>query len=386
MQRYTGRVALVGVLLALGTVMWRGVPAGGAERPPQAAGAVRVVPAGDRLRGKPGEKGATYYALAGRTRRLTTRFEDAVVVAEAGADGDIHASVRDTVGREIGHLLVNHLDAATDLVQFSTDGGRFQAFGEPGVKMTMDWANRQAYSLATDGLDVTAPDVEWRGHFVRRRGAPDRDLERAIVSLETEWDEGLTAITSRRPAARRKVLGNREFTGEVVVTRLTKDGQPAGLTNWYPREQLFAWDLPGLTKGGITAKELADYGGWTFTPDLEWMNIQAIAFHHFKVLIDRQRFVARGAPPRPGVFQRMVEAFVPTVYANEPGCDGLHWLDGTVFRFCCDIHDACYAKYGCSSRSWWQVWTSWRCTGCNAWVIDCFVDVSDPIPLENVAK
>ena len=41
----------------------------------------------------------------------------------------------------------------------------------------------------------------------------------------------------------------------------------------------------------------------------------------------------------------------PTLSANEPGCDGLHWLDGTVFRYCCDVHDLCYAKVGCTYRA-----------------------------------
>ena len=381
MRRYVGPAVVVCAGLVAGAGLWRGVAARGAEPEQQAAaGAVHLLPAGQRLGGTPGQKGATYYALAARTRRLTTRFSDAVAVAETGADGDVHASLRDAAGRETAHLLVNHLDSARDVVQFSTGGdARFQALGEPGLTMTMEWANRQVYSLAADGVDASEPAVEWRAGLMRRRGAAERDLERAIVSLETEWDDGLAAVTSRLPAARRKMLGTRESTGEVLVTRLTKHGQSAGAANWFPREQVFTWSLPGLTTGGITAKELADYGGWRFTPDFEWMNIQAIAFHHFKTLIDQQRFVARAAPPRPGLIQRAIDAVVPTLHADEPGCDGLHWLDGTIFRYCCDIHDACYAKYGCTSRSWWQFWSSWRCTACNAWVVDCFTDTTEPI-------
>ncbi|HEX6974494.1 MAG TPA: hypothetical protein VF147_08840, partial [Vicinamibacterales bacterium] len=358
--------------VAVAVAIWRGVPARGAEQPQRPA-AVKLVAAGERLAATPGEKGATYYALAARTRRLTTRFADAVVVAEPRADGDVEVTVRDTVGRDLSHLVVNHLDSQREAVQFTTEaGGGFQALGEPGAKLTMEWANRQAYSLVADGVDANAPDVEWRHGLMRRRGAPERDLDRSIVSVETEWDEGLTATTSRRPAARRKVGGNREFTGELVVTRLKKDGQEAGTANWYPRERVFAWDLPGLTKGVITAKELVEYGGWPFTPDLEWMNTQAIAFHHFKTKINQDRFVARIGEPHPGLLARMANAVMPVLHANEPGCDNLHWLDGTVFRFCCDVHDQCYAKNGCSSRSWWQFWSSWRCTECNLWVVDCF--------------
>ena len=46
--------------------------------------------------------------------------------------------------------------------------------------------------------------------------------------------------------------------------------------------------------------------------------------------------------------------------------------DGTVLRFCCDVHDRCYEKYGCSSRSWWQFWSSWTCDLCNAGAVFCF--------------
>ena len=377
MRTHVGRVAVVCGCVGVSVWLWRGVPARGAENAAQAGTAVRLVPAGERLGGNPGEKGATYYALEARTRRLTTRFAHAVAVAETGLDGDVNAVVRDANGRELGRLLVNHLDAARDVVQFTGDSGsRFQAFGEPGVKMTMDWANRQAYSLTTDGVDAADPVVEWRAGFIRRRGTPHRDLEREIVQLQTEWDEGLTAVTSRRPAAVRRGLGGREFTGEVVITELLKDGQRVGVTNWFPREQVFTWSLPGMTKGSITPKELAQYGGWPFTPDLEWMNLQAIAFHHFKTAIDTQRFVARN---RPGWIANVLQYVMPVVEANEPGCDDLHWLDGTLYRYCCDIHDACYSTFGCTSRSWWQFWTGWRCQQCNAWVIDCFEAVSDTI-------
>ncbi len=40
---------------------------------------------------------------------------------------------------------------------------------------------------------------------------------------------------------------------------------------------------------------------------------------------------------------------------------------------CCDTHDACYARNGCSSSSWWVPWpiTSRACQACNAVVTAC---------------
>ena len=70
----------------------------------------------------------------------------------------------------------------------------------------------------------------------------------------------------------------------------------------------------------------------------------------------------------------MLDFFEPTVHANEAGCDYLHWLDGTIYRFCCDAHDLCYEKYeGCTGRSWWEFWKGWNCDGCNVMAVVCFL-------------
>src|ERR1051325_7389399 len=34
--------------------------------------------------------------------------------------------------------------------------------------------------------------------------------------------------------------------------------------------------------------------------------------------------------------------------ADSWGCDGLGILDGGPEGFCCDVHDSCYATFGCS--------------------------------------
>jgi hypothetical protein len=140
---------------------------------------------------------------------------------------------------------------------------------------------------------------------------------------------------------------------------------------WYEGPQLYVWSIPGLRTGGFIGPEHlnAAYGGWPFIPDMAWMNLQTLAFHHFKGLINQQRFVARNQPPRRGLWQ----FFEPTLSADEAGCDDLHWLDDTIFRFCCDQHDRCYEKAGCTSKSWWQFWSSWLCDFCNAEVIHCFL-------------
>jgi hypothetical protein len=156
-----------------------------------------------------------------------------------------------------------------------------------------------------------------------------------------------------------------------------------GVVNWFPADQVLAWELPGLTSGYITPEHLKDYGGWPFKPDMAWLNLQISAFHHYKTEIRQKGFVARNAPSWPS---RLVQFFTPTLQADEPGCDYLHWLDGTVLRFCCDVHDICYSANGCSAKSWWQFWSGWKCTACNAWVVDCFLQGGNEGSLHGVEK
>jgi hypothetical protein len=131
--------------------------------------------------------------------------------------------------------------------------------------------------------------------------------------------------------------GNRALNGDVLASRLMRDGVQIGAANWFAKDQVLLWDIPGVTSGSLTAAELTSFGGWPFAPDAEWLNLQTIAFYHFKTAIDKQGSVAR-RQPGPSAPNRVLDFFVAPVLADA-GCDGLHWLDGTVLRFCCDVHD-----------------------------------------------
>jgi hypothetical protein len=123
-------------------------------------------------------------------------------------------------------------------------------------------------------------------------------------------------FTYLQKTGQRKVL-----KGSALRTLLSQDGVVIGTAAWFADQQAFAWSLPTLgTSGVITAEHLNDtYGGWPFEPDLEWINLQVLAFHHFKTLINTKRFVARNH-----WFNRLLSSFEPTLSANEPGCDYLH--------------------------------------------------------------
>ena len=335
--------------------------------------AVRTVPSGQRMGAALGQKGATYYWLEGQTARITTRYRDATAVAERSPDGDLNSRVTDASGNEVARFKVDRIDDTSHVLQFLPQRGAVvQALGEATLKPTLDWTNRQAYALSSDAASPGSGLV-WRDGVVRRQGSPARDLEREILELHTEWAGGLSAKAVRKSGVRHQLYAGRMLQGEVVVTHLRRDGVEVGTGNWFPRERVFVWDIPGLTRGYLDGAALAEMGGWRFEPDIHWVNLQTIAFYHFKTLIDTRGFVAQRQPRQRGGLRRVLDFFEPTVRANEEGCDDLHWLDGTIYRFCCDSHDLCYTKYGCSAQSWWQIWSSWSCDVCNLWTVSCFV-------------
>ncbi|MGH9144714.1 MAG: hypothetical protein ACRD2I_26535, partial [Vicinamibacterales bacterium] len=338
----------------------------------QGSVAVQMVPAGQKQVGNPGEKGATYYALEAQTTRLTTTFRDGhAAVAERGLVGDLRTTLRDQGGNDRAQLRLNRIDGGHDMLNFEPSTGvPFQALSDPSlVKPTLDWATRQAYGLVKDGSD----NLVWDGGTMRRKGAVRRDVDRDVDSVETVWANGLVARLSRQVYSRRQIAPGRFVEGPVMVSELTLYGSPVGTGVWFEKNQVFAYSLPGLMAGLVVIgpEELkANYGGWPFAPDTTWLNLQIIAAHHFKTLLAKQGSVARACEPAQP--SRLAQFLMPTLYANEAGCDDFHWLDGSMIRDCCDDHDRCYSKGGCDSSTWWQWWKSWSCDRCNLAVVGCF--------------
>lgn len=357
---------LAGVVLS-GGIAWRATPKAieiGHGSQAQEDTVVRQLPPDAPV--DPGRKGRTYYSLEGRTIRVTSRFDDGTtIVGERGPDGALHARVTDRGGNGLARL-----DAADTIRYASASGEALHVAAHPDVRLTLELVNRQAYALLKDGTSR----LVWRGELMR---SSNGNIEARVV--EAEWPDGLVVITTRRDAVKDASADGRVFTGQALSARLTRSGQEIGAADYYPNAKLFRWSIPTLgTAGSIEAKHLEKYKGWPFSPTAEWITLQLLAFYEFKTLIDQKGFVASnlkgcGAPSTPSFARRLADAIAPRTYANEEGCDGLHWLDGTIYRYCCDIHDMCYAKYGCNSTTWWQFWRSWRCDACNAWAAWCFV-------------
>lgn len=331
------------------------------------ANAVKIVPNGSALEENPGERGATYYALEAQTTQFTTRFHDGTTaVAERRADGGIETKLEDIAGNEI-----NRFKAGPKLLMYLRPSeAPVQAVPEAGVHITLDWANRQSHRLYEDRV-TSGAGLEWRDGFMRQGTARVTDEERSVVrEVETRWAHGLSARTVRVRSKQGQTFGGQATRGDILVTKLIRDGVEVGLANYLTNERVFAWTIPGMTDGLINNDHLKTrYAGWPFTPDMVWMNLQTIALYHWKTAINQKGFVARCDQSKPNP---LVQFFMPTVSANQPGCDGLHWVDGTVLRYCCDVHDYCYERSGCGWRSWWMIWSSWSCNYCNMSVVGCF--------------
>jgi hypothetical protein len=340
----------------------------------QGNAAVQMVPAGQKQVGKPGEKGATYYALEAATTRLTTKFRDGhVAVTERGLIGDVQTILRDEAGNERAHLRLNRIDEGHDLLHYEpADSTSFQAMSDPAVvKPTLDWVARQTYSLAKDGT----ANLVWDGSVMRPRNGTRRDVESEISEVETVWAGGVVARLTRQTYSRRHVAPGRIVQGSALVSELTVHGAPAGTAVWFEKDQVLMYALPGMMAGAvvIAPEDLtANYGGWPFAPDTTWLNLQLIGTYHFKLLAAKRTTVAKARTCGPSEPSRLAQFFMPTLLANEVGCDDFHWLDGSVVRDCCDDHDRCYAKSGCDSNTWWQWWRSWSCDRCNIAVVGCF--------------
>ena len=274
---------------------------------------------------------------------------------------------------------------------------------------------------------MTGDEGAWDGHLRRGRRGLGRGLSAGqlaarVERVETEFDSIIVRAEQdrhARPTNPGKRIDYSRFTA-TIVDRQT--GARRGFVRWFDTAQVLTWKIEGGSQGVILPDRLP--GGWTFTPTMAWANVQAYQFatQAAKTLEPESRspvwlraLLGRPVAPTPflqlagavapmpsaalavsGAQARNVVADVPALdggwmrgwsfgarggatVVNEPGCDNLHWLDGSVFRACCDQHDRCYETNGCSASSWWWPFSgSWSCERCNVQVAYCFCTLSNP--------
>jgi len=322
-----------------------------------------------------GDRGVTYHSLERQATRVTTRFADAVALANRTPDGQLSTRLTDLAGNDMVTLRVHHVDAEIDSLEFALaerpGAPATHAVRRPGLRPTLDWSNEQAYSLWKDRDAVDRSSLEWQDTLMRPAGAQKRAPNAGALQTDTEWQGGFSGTVSKKIATHVSYVTGRQTTGPVFVSHFMRDGVEVGSSQWWPQEQTFAWAFPGLTEGYVDASRMRPNGGWAVTPDMAWMNTQNLAFYQFHTLVkERGTISAR----HEGWLQKIGALVAPILHANEPGCDGLHWLDQSIFRPCCDSHDLCYSREdpNCTANSWWMWWSSWQCDQCNIYVVGCF--------------
>jgi len=317
-----------------------------------------------------GDWGVMYHSLENKAALVTTTFADAIAVAERGPDGHLSSRVTDLAGNEVARFKVHRVDAESDTLELTLAGQATRhAARRSGLRPTLDWSNQQAYSFWKDRNALDS--LEWQDTLMRPVGAPKRDVRNEALRIDTEWLGGDSASVIRKIGTHTSQVTKRKATGVVFISSFKSDGIEVGSSQWWPEEQAFAWSFPGLTEGYIDAARLQSSGGWPFTPDMAWLNTQSLALYELHTTLAAKGRVSQ----KQGGWLHTIGAFIaPALLANEPGCDNLHWLDQTVFRPCCDNHDACYEREdpACGASSWWKFWSSWQCTQCNMWTVFCF--------------
>ena len=66
-----------------------------------------------------GDRGVTYHSLERQAWRVTTRFADAVAIADRTVDGELATRLTDLAGNELVAFRVHHVDAESDSLEFT---------------------------------------------------------------------------------------------------------------------------------------------------------------------------------------------------------------------------------------------------------------------------
>ncbi len=90
-----------------------------------------------------------------------------------------------------------------------------------------------------------------------------------------------------------------------------------------------------------------------------------------------------GAITGAAVIQAQVSKAISGAEYDNWGCDLLpgnyNWVVSCGLKgACCDAHDACFARYGCTAASWTRPWSEpWQCSAlCNATAVACFTGLN----------
>lgn len=318
------------------------------------------------------DMGEAYRSLDQQAFMMSSEFPDATVVTRRQNDGGLITEVNSLDGKVVsrweippsGPITVSDPGLANEVSQVA----------RPEFEPSMDWANLQALSLWRDlrqsqrqhDVAMDAAQLTWSGSLLRpwqltTLGASNsstraKELAHEVLALSAHFqtDSGvelvMQSVRHHPPATR----GKKETT-TAYANFTTKILDPAtsaqlGILRWFDDSQVLVWDLPGVTTGWIDPERQRQ--PYPFEPDLAWGAVQAFGFWQANAVDSLKTSLKLQIPD---------------------GCTGLHWLDGTVYKKCCDDHDLCYAAEGCTAWSWFIIGAGWSCIQCNIDVVYCFL-------------
>jgi hypothetical protein len=303
--------------------------------------------------------GVRYQIIDSEVERVVTRFASGEVTSLRSPDGSVITTLR------AGGKVIKNVSqpAQIRLTPKSSSSAAVLTIND----RSLDFINADAY-------------VAWRNR--EPRGAAYRPLSEEAAALLVGQDpveladaaSDLRFITMytrdyevlakrTRPSARIEQPNLPNFT---AALRKRDTGELVAIMGWHEDEQTLVFRFMGEEPMAITNTVLPQ-GRWSFYPNEAWADIQLLSLmkgRNSARLSQRPIVSATSLRPTP---------------LNDPGCDGLHWLDGTVYRQCCDDHDRCYETEWppCEAGKSWFFMGGWSCTFCNIEVVVCFATVYD---------
>jgi hypothetical protein len=313
--------------------------------------------------------GPTFDAIDATVSYVSIWFGDVKSTSIRRPDGAIESIVEDAQGRVLAR-------------SYHRDGYLAASLAAPGEPRQV--AGRLARrSYATDWF-ARHLETTWRQHDGELRGSPAAAREPVAVRTQFRDHFAYGVVT---PAGKRKAgAAYPKFT----TVFYDNQGQQLGLIRYYDKPKAVSWSFKNTQEG------VAPYwrvpGGFKFEPDMAWAGVQAMAFQQTRNPDGSKRVRASraAAVASPGLFERISHAWakladtiVPPLHAQSSDCDGLsdgctglHWLDDSIFRDCCDTHDQCFevnCQDPCTKWSWIWPFGNWHCAGCNVMAVVCFV-------------
>jgi hypothetical protein len=411
------------------------------------------------------DMGATFDAISSTAIEVETTFRDARAVTRRQGDGRLETVLYDLAGNVLVTLTRT---PSRPFIDVGVPDGRWRHRVQlpPQASLAADWNNAQVWQLWRDArasdTDLAAPvlpPVAMRGkrlrigsvHDAETRTNQATDVDDEIMSVQTRFPKYVALSTKKEGRTLRPDGVYATFTSRLQSV----DGVTLGYIRFFKKERIVSWTFGNGERG--VAREENVKGGFKFTPNMAWANVQAVRFHEHppakpvpaSAFANQISSCAAGVPPLmpakttgaattsqagasagASIKNRVLSwfggvRFLPSrsisAAANAPtrstagirlpfggglgtrsatraagataagvaavnpcdgvsdGCTGLHWLDGTVFRPCCDKHDECFEKdcdRECNKWSWIKLWERWDCVACNVAAILCFVTVN----------